>query len=578
MSRPSLFCALAALFLLCSSLAAAAPLPQKKGEDVDACKLLDEWLTQYLQGQTDVSQHEKWRGKVYQPKTFVAVRRGLVPENQAHKLTYEAELRLLCTEVAKRNDAAAATVLLKVGGVGIDKNLGLELLPALVRAIAEEFGAKLTSADAVGALLAAARNDGARGRQAAALQILARSQPQAQRELFEQALGNTQPETRVAAAQALARAKLPATVSALAARLAMDPDERVAAAVTDAITATVHAAGAKVDAADLSMALDAALGAYDRHGWRYQIAACDLFEAARSPRTIPALIGTLARYHGKSEPPAGERASMMVPQRAHEVLRSLSRAVFAQERPDLWSKWWDENKATLQVSTSLEPLKVDRLVADAKATSTNSFFGIPVAGSRVVFVVDISGSMLFPLVRREQTGPSNRGEVKWDVARKELSSAIEKLSPDASFNVVFFSTGADAWKPKVVPATPANKKAFLTHLSKVNPNGGTNVWAGLGLAMGPKSADPNVRATGEVDEIFVLSDGLPSVGEIIDPDHILATVKGINDVSRIRINTVYIGGDEEREAARSAGPKWEMTGPEFMDKLATANNGKFLHK
>lgn len=569
---------LGAVLALVSFVAPALAAPQKKTEEVDYCKLLDEWLAQYLQGQVDMSQHEKWRGKVYQAKSFVLVRRGVVPENQAHKLTYEAELRTICAEVAKRNDAAAAQVLLKVASVGVDKNVGLELVPALVRDVAEEFAAKLGSAEAIGALVAAARSDSARAKQAAALLSLARSQPQAHRELFEQALANTQPETRIAAAFALARARQPASVPALAARLAMDPDERVASLVADAITATVHAAGAKVPIGELSSALDAAIAAYEKHGWRYQLAACDLFEAARSPRTIPVLLGTLQRYHGKSDPPSGERFSKLVPQRAHEVLRSLTRAVFGQERPDLWSKWWDENRSTLEVKESLEPLKVDRLVADAKATSTNSFFGIPVAGSRVVFVVDISGSMMFPLVRREQTGPGSSGEIKWDLARKELTSAIENLSPDATFNVVFFSTAAEAWKPKPVAASPANKKAFLAHLAKVNPNGGTNVWAGLSTAMGPKSADPNVRVSGDVDEIFVLSDGLPSVGDIIDPDHILASVRGVNEVSRIRINAVYIGGDEERETQRSAGPRWDMTGPQFMDKLATANGGKFLHK
>src|SRR5690606_7488823 len=130
-----------------------------------------------------------------------------------------------------------------------------------------------------------------------------------------------------------------------------------------------------------------------------------------------------------------------------------------------------------------------------------------------------------------------------------------------------------------VPANAANKKAFFAHLDKVNPNGGTNPWAGLVLALQPKAMDPNVKLGAEIDELFVLSDGLPSVGEVVDPKHILQSVATVNAPSRVRINTIYVGGDEQEEARQMGGrPPWDMDGPEFMRRLAEQNRGQFLHR
>ncbi len=571
------------LFRLCAFVALpffalCVPASAQKAE-ADVVRILDEWLGEYLKGDIDVSGREKLRGRSYQPKHFVSVRRGMTPEAKAGRLTFEGELRLICAEVAKRNNAAATHVLLKVASVGTEqKQVEAALVPSVVRAIGEEFAGKLTSADALEACLATARGDGSKsiGRQGAALRMLAQHNAGPHRELLEQMLSHAVPEIRMAAADALRIGVQPEATPALSARLNLEPDERVATLAVDALTATVVAVGAKIDPAQLSGALDAAIQAYDKQGWRYQIAALDFFAAARSARTVPVLIGTLGRYYGK-QPPVGEKASGLIPTRAHQVLRSLTKCVFAENRPDQWEEWWKENQATLQVDVATEALKLDRFVK-AAVTVTNSFFGIPVAGSRVVFVVDISGSMLFRLVRRETTGPETEYEHKWALAHAELKGAIERLGADCSFNVIFFSTNANAWRPKPVPASAANKKAFIADLDKINPQGGTNVWAGLQLALNAKTVDPTVRVPAELDELFVLSDGLPSLGDVIDPKHILQTMLTVNEVSNIRVNTVYIGGDAEEEARQARGPKWDMDGPEFMRQLATQNGGQFLHR
>jgi hypothetical protein len=560
-------------------LACSAPVCAQKA-DVDPVKVLDEWLVEYHKGEIDMSGHEKLKGRNYQPKHFVTVRRGMLTEGKARKLTFEAELRLLCAEVAKRNDAAAAHVLLKVASAGLEqKAVEIVLVPPVVRAIGEEFAGKLTSADALQACVATARGDGnkSNARQGAALRVLAHNNAGPQRDLLEQMLAHAVPEVRMAAAEALRIGAQPAATPTLGMRLELESDERVAVQFVDALTATVVHAGSKIDPPALSAALDAAIKVYSKQGWRYQLVALDFFAAARSARTVPVLIETLAQYYGKN-PPAGDKGSGLIPVRAHQVLQNLTKCVYPANRPDQWQAWWNENGTSLQVDVSTEPLKLDRL-AKAAITVTNSFFGIPVAGNRVVFVVDISGSMKFRLVRKDTTGPETEYENKWALCYAELKGAIERLGADCSFNVIFFSTTAEAWRPKPVPASAANKKAFVADLGKINPDGGTNTWAGVQLALQAKSADPTVRVPADLDELFVLSDGVPSIGEVVDPKHILATVAAVNEVSKIRVNTVYIGGDEKEEAKKSRNtPDWEIDGPEFMRQMAQQNGGQFLHK
>jgi hypothetical protein len=132
------------------------------------------------------------------------------------------------------------------------------------------------------------------------------------------------------------------------------------------------------------------------------------------------------------------------------------------------------------------------------------------------------------------------GETKLQVAKRELRSAVEQLAPDAAFNIVTFGDRANAWRDTLAPATKANKEAFFKHVDSIAIAGATNVWAGLELALRIKTIEQNARYATPADEIFVLSDGRPTTGEIVRPEQILETLCETNRTSRIRINTIYI--------------------------------------
>lgn len=549
----------------------------------DAVRALDDWLTLYLAGKLDISQQDRMRGKVNQAKAFVSVKHGLTSERDVPRLDHVAELRLICAAIAQADDARAAAALLRVAAVGLDSHpYKPEMAPPSVRSIGEEFAAKLNSKDALDAMVAVATSGtgaarGSLARQAAALKVLGRGDAENHRALLHAGLAHAEADVRLGAADALVSAKLPASVEALAAAAAGEGDERVAVRILDALTATLGTRGMEVDEAGRSAALSAALGVLERHGWRAQLAACDTLAVARSARSVPVLIGVLERYHGRGARPVGSRASNLVPTRAHEVLRSLSGAVFGAEQPDQWRTWWEGAQATF-VLAEARPAAAT-VVDDSAATSTAKFFGVPVTGTRVVFVVDISGSMNFPFASSTATVTlastrQRSAESKWDVAERELQRALAALPAESSFNAVYLSLRADAWKAKVVAATAAHRKAFLADLAKRRPDGGTNVWAALQLALGMRTLGYGDPLANDIDELFVLSDGAPSVGEVVDPQQILGLVRAANQVNRVRINTIFIGSEDEEQGGR--GPRFGISGVELMRRLAAENGGRFV--
>ena len=67
---------------------------------------------------------------------------------------------------------------------------------------------------------------------------------------------------------------------------------------------------------------------------------------------------------------------------------------------------------------------------------------------------------------------------------------------------------------------------------------------GLGLKM--KSLVYGARYDSAVDEMFVLSDGAPNLGDVIDPVEILELTTETNRFNNVRINTVYISSPHEQ--------------------------------
>ena len=147
-----------------------------------------------------------------------------------------------------------------------------------------------------------------------------------------------------------------------------------------------------------------------------------------------------------------------------------------------------------------EKKKLGTDVDKLRAAAENRFEGIALTGRRVVFLVDMSGSM--ELVDENTEAPH-----KWQGVRDTVARILKSLPDLEKFQVIVFSDrsrfllGNSEWvdfegKPSVDRVTRA--------LADIKPKGGTNMYAALDAAF-------RFRAGG-LDTIYLLSDGLPNLG------------------------------------------------------------------
>jgi hypothetical protein len=137
----------------------------------------------------------------------------------------------------------------------------------------------------------------------------------------------------------------------------------------------------------------------------------------------------------------------------------------------------------------------------ARTALENRFEGIMLTGRRVIFLVDMSGSMDFV---DERTPDAN----KWLGVREALAKVMRSLSDLEKFQVILFSDrisyllGSDgAWLDFDAKTSPDR---VLRALAAIKPRGSTNMYD-------PFEAAFRLRSQG-LDTIYVFSDGLPNDG------------------------------------------------------------------
>ena len=170
--------------------------------------------------------------------------------------------------------------------------------------------------------------------------------------------------------------------------------------------------------------------------------------------------------------------------------------------------------------------------------------------------------------RRRSIGASERTSARdasgepasrLDWAKHELEGAVRELPGDARFVVIPFSGRAARWNDRFVPATPQVRAALHAMLGGLGAQGGTNVWGALDAALNLSDARFGEVVDDGPDEIFVLSDGQPSAGEVQAPAAILAAIREANRYRRVRIHTVALGG-----------------GSAFLEQLARDHGGTYV--
>jgi hypothetical protein len=310
--------------------------------------------------------------------------------------------------------------------------------------------------------------------------------------------------------------------------------------------------------------LDVFIAALSDGDWSTRSIALGYLESADSKRAVTAIIDQMQRE------PQGTRINTEC---CHALERISGMTNF--DRAQDWKQWWANNEEGFAFGHSKSPsTSGPRPARAASDTSVKAeFYGIKVESQSVLFVIDISGSMVEPV---KESGAGTVSRI--DVAKRELTKIIGELPPGSLFNIISFNATVEPWldrvgdpppgtnargaSPRRGPSTgdPRNKEKepekdeaqkqkeaeqrakrdealrgkARAWVDKLQAAGGTNINDALEMAFEDR----------EVDTIFFLTDGEPSVGKRIEPESIREAVRGWNATRRVKLNTIAIG--EER--------------------------------
>jgi len=269
----------------------------------------------------------------------------------------------------------------------------------------------------------------------------------------------------------------------------------------------------------------------------------------------------------------------------------------------------------------------DRTNKKGGGTTAGTYFGIQQDGNDILYVFDASLSMRRPGDgsggRRGGGGgrggfrPDPNVESRWDLCRKELHRALDKLTRQKTFNLVGFADRLQVFSPKMLRATPKNIARAHQWIDKVRLEFQTNIHDALELAFyiaGRGAKDRYYPVV--VDTIFFLSDGAPTKpinadGRVDGPGvggrgggagpgtgaggggriqrdnigQILAAVRRWNPLGRIVIHTIGLGlnddtggrgGGRGGRGGRGGGPGGGAGARNFLKRLAEQNDGRFV--
>lgn len=161
------------------------------------------------------------------------------------------------------------------------------------------------------------------------------------------------------------------------------------------------------------------------------------------------------------------------------------------------------------------------------------------APKNVIFVLDRSGSM--------------SGE-KIEQARNALKFCVDSLNPGDHFQIITFATEVTRFAEDLVPADKSHVEQAREFIKQIRAAGGTDIDGALKAAL-------DVRRPGAPNYIAFLTDGLPTAGEVTDPDKIAKlTRERVAEMAKTptRLFTFGVGFDVDTH---------------FLDKLADDNGG-----
>jgi hypothetical protein len=261
----------------------------------------------------------------------------------------------------------------------------------------------------------------------------------------------------------------------------------------------------------------------------------DEYAAAATPENKRALVQALCKLNDKQ---AVSKLVDFLTTAEGETRADIERRMLQlsglkpADRTD-WPTWWREKEADFEFPTG--PTREIEVVANPGSAS---YYGLPVYGSKLVFIADYSGSM--------------QG-AQMDAAKRELLGTIAQLPDGVRFNIIAFNSQVFPWKRELQPVSPESRKEAMAFVGSGQAAAMTNSYDALSAGL-----------LQDCDAIYFLTDGAPTVGKLTKPFDIISSITRTNRVRRATINCIGIG-------VGGAGGTFDT----FLNELSTKNFGAY---
>lgn len=314
--------------------------------------------------------------------------------------------------------------------------------------------------------------------------------------------------------------------------------------------------------------------------WRLRASAVKLMRQLRQKSSVQPLIDLLKTENGRLLEDAGK------------ALEDLTGRLYPPDHA-VWQKWWDEVKDGFKILTKEELAELKKKLESGRRAYEKPkrgeyapYHGIKTRSRNMLFVLDVSASMaeIVTLDERDKVAFDDFKErygdlmVKIDIAREELIKLVMSMPGYARFNIITYSSEVETWQKSLVPSDDSNKAAAVKWLARLNterilpksvvipgrgtPPGRTNTFEALNTAFGLTSGqklDKNTYKT-DADTMFLLSDGMPTIGRIVEPQPLLDFIADVNKRAKMVIHCVAFGSANRP----------------FMEMLAQQNGGQYV--
>ena len=220
----------------------------------------------------------------------------------------------------------------------------------------------------------------------------------------------------------------------------------------------------------------------------------------------------------------------------------------------------EKKKIVLRECVKIETaVSEETLTKVVTASGKAGFYGLPLEGDRIVFVVDRSGSMELPAVWKLPEGITLDKKIvqEIDVAEWQVKKALAELPDGKYFTMIFFSDVVESnmiFSPTFVELNPESRAKASKFVEGWKPFGGTDLHKALKTALAYEG----------VDAIYLISDGSPSV-DVTKPEELLVKVRELNkNGAKIHtIGTFIIKSDDPAPVLET-----KEKGKDLLEKLA----------